>query len=594
MKRSTNNNNSLEISLRKQVKNELLDAHTDTTKEKIFGLSTSPLGRRSFLQKIGTGIAGTIGAGVAFSHGIIQEIAAEDNSIRDRSPKNPFQDKDESRLATLKRLRVRAIERSLRKNPPLQKNNGEEKDYPYIATFTKGLQHDKDGKVLKSAYTEYIEYLQNGSFKKFGEVKLGGERKFVNPFAGICYDLIGSDPTQFAHPPAPRFDSMEGTAEVIELYLISLLRDVPFTDFTGNVDAVNGCRELSQIAECKAPRLNGAVVPETVFKDEFTGKLLGPYISQFLYKDIPYAQKAIKQTYPMYTPGKDYLVNYDEWLSIQNGKLPKEKVVKESIERYILTPRDLATFVHLDFTYQTFLNATLILLGMKTPLSEGNPYKASQTMDGFATFGAPNILTLIAEVATRALKAEWYQKWFVHRRARPEEIGGVLYQYYKNGIDAPLLKSLKSTGVISESVERVGNALLPQAYPEASPLHPAYGSGHAVISGACITLLKAWFDGNFIIPEAVQPSADGLSLSPYNASQLTVEAELDKLGSNIGIGRCFAGIHWRSDSVEGMKLGEEVALSMLREYSVCTREPHQFRFKKLNGSEIRFGRKNLL
>lgn len=32
--------------------------------------------------------------------------------------------------------------------------------------------------------------------------------------------------------------------------------------------------------------------------------------------------------------------------------------------------------------------------------------------------------------------------------------------------------------------------LLPQAYPEGAPTHPAYGAGHAAGSGACATILK--------------------------------------------------------------------------------------------------------
>jgi len=40
------------------------------------------------------------------------------------------------------------------------------------------------------------------------------------------------------------------------------------------------------------------------------------------------------------------------------------------------------------------------------------------------TFGGPHILGLVAEVTIRALKAVWYQKWFVHRRLRPEEYAG--------------------------------------------------------------------------------------------------------------------------------------------------------------------------
>jgi hypothetical protein len=35
---------------------------------------------------------------------------------------------------------------------------------------------------------------------------------------------------------------------------------------------------------------------------------------------------------------------------------------------------------------------------------------------------------------------------------------------------------------------------LPMAFSAGSPPHPAYGAGHASVAGACVTVLKAWFD----------------------------------------------------------------------------------------------------
>ena len=36
---------------------------------------------------------------------------------------------------------------------------------------------------------------------------------------------------------------------------------------------------------------------------------------------------------------------------------------------------------------------------------------------------------------------------------------------------------------LREVFSQYGTYLLPQAYPEGSPLHPAYGSGHATVAG---------------------------------------------------------------------------------------------------------------
>ena len=42
---------------------------------------------------------------------------------------------------------------------------------------------------------------------------------------------------------------------------------------------------------------------------------------------------------------------------------------------------------------------------------------------------------------------------------------------------------------------------LSQAFPEGSPTHPAYPTGHGAVAGACITVLKFFFDGACNIPD---------------------------------------------------------------------------------------------
>ena len=108
-----------------------------------------------------------------------------------------------------------------------------------------------------------------------------------------------------------------------------------------------------------------------------------------------------------------------------------------------------------------------------------------------------------------------------------------------------------------------GNALLPQAFPEGSPTHPAYPAGHSTVAGACCTVLKAFFDEQFVIPDPVEATADGQALDPWVGTDLTVGAEVNKLATNISLARDTAGVHYRSDSINGLALGEQVALAML-------------------------------
>ena len=118
-------------------------------------------------------------------------------------------------------------------------------------------------------------------------------------------------------------------------------------------------------------------------------------------------------------------------------------------------------------------------------------------------------------------------------------------------------------------------------------LASSLSGGTWVIAGACVTVLKAFFHESFIIPNPVVASADGLSLTLYKESNLTVGGELNKLAANIALGRNTAGVHWRSDGIEGLKLGEAVAIGVLRDLRATYRESFGgFSFTRFDGSTI--------
>lgn len=62
------------------------------------------------------------------------------------------------------------------------------------------------------------------------------------------------------------------------------------------------------------------------------------------------------------------------------------------------------------------------------------------------------------------------------------------------------------------------------------------------------------------------PSDGGQTVIPLSPSvPLTVGGELNKLANNIGIGRNIASVHYRSDATESFKLGEQVAIQILKD-----------------------------
>ena len=121
-------------------------------------------------------------------------------------------------------------------------------------------------------------------------------------------------------------------------------------------------------------------------------------------------------------------------------------------------------------------------------------------------------------------------------------------------------------------------------------MHPSYGAGHATVAGACVTVLKALFDDTYVIPNPVVATPDGLSLVPYtgpDADRLTVGGELNKLAANVAIGRNIAGVHWRSDYAESVKLGEALAISVLRDQRLTYGEDFQgYSFTRMDGTKI--------
>lgn len=346
----------------------------------------------------------------------------------------------------------------------------------------------------------------------------------------------------------------------------------------------------------------GRPTAETLFRDDLPGCLQGPYISQFLWLNTPFGAERVERRMRTLLPGSDHATGYAEWLSLQNGCRPSQAARFDPVMRYIRTGRDLAQWVHIDVLYQAYFNAMLILLqppdrsdpttggGLGAPLNPGNPYRGSLTQEGFGTFGGPHIATIVTEPSTRALKGIWFQKWFVHRRLRPEAYGGRVHNTVTGAAAYPVHPDVLDSEALSRIFSRYGTYLLPQAFPEGSPLHPSYGSGHSTVAGACVTMLKAFFDESYVIPNPVVPAADGATLIPYSgpdADSLTVGGELNKLASNVATGRNIAGIHWRTDGNESLKLGEEIAISILRDQKATYKEGFAgLTFTKFDGTRI--------
>ena len=470
---------------------------------------------------------------------------------------------------------------------PDHPTNGDEKAHePAWICYSKGLPHDASGAASRDASRHLWQAVQRRDPKAFEDVPLGGYSKLANPQAAFAFDICGPDSQQLPIAAPPAFSSAAQAAEMVELYWHALTRDVPFERYDSDPLIARAAGEMSKLQAFTGPRQGAAVTPATLFRGFTRGGQIGPYVSQFLWRDLPWTPIRVQQKIRVAAPEKDYLTSWDDWLNIQNGNVYPVNDY-EDVPRYIRTARDLGEYVHRDFTYQAFLGACLILLRMSAPLDGGFRYQYSVSQSGFVTLGASDILNTVATVANVALKAAWFQKWAVHRRLRPEEYGARVDRRARGKGDFPLHIDLLDSTALAMTHAKYGSYLLPQAYPEGAPLHPAFPSGHAAIAGACVTTLKACFAESFVIPNPQVPSADGLSLQPYRGPELTVGGELDKLAENISYARNAAGIHWRTDAADGLRLGEAVAIQMLREMRMMSDDATDaFTLTKLDGTRI--------
>lgn len=494
-----------------------------------------------------------------------------------------------SRKDAVYKLRVDAA--GLEKASPLAAHscNGDEALYESrIANYSKGLPHNDLGEVDADAYDKMIHALETGEQADFEDVPMPGNIKLKNPQAGLAFDMMGPDSNNLYAPPAPEFSGSAIAAEIAELYWMALARDVHFNDY-GSSGIINAAVEdLSGFSGYGGPLSNGQITAQNIFRADLPGVLDGPFLSQFLYKDIPAGPLPRQHTIRTLLP-VDYMTSYGAWLDAQNGVISPEALsggVYDPVARYMRNGRDLAENVHWDWPAQDAIYAIFIIFSLHgsvpaevflantgVPFDQGNPYLGLHKQGGFVTFHIVDAVRMVTEAMSCALKAAWFQKWYVHRRLRPEEFAGRIHNNMNAGTSYPVHDDIFNAGVLAEILGSYGSFLLPQAYPEGAPCHPAYTSGHATWAGAATTILKAFFDEDTVVPGPVTASSDGSALVPYEGGPLTIGGELNKLAWNIATGRNFAGIHWRSDAIEGLYLGEAVAVSLLSTMKSLYNEP---------------------
>ncbi len=556
-----------------------------------------------------------------------------------------FKHKDE-RVAAFKRRVGGACMRDMLgdKNNITKEENGDEKKVPhYAAKYSKGLQHKKNGILSKDgqqSYCKMVHALNNGKQETYNSFDLAENsvRKQVSPQASATFGFMGADSSMDKMPKFPKLCSKEAAVQMLEVYLLAIARDVKFADYgtgqgtdedhDGGSITEKAAQVLTDFGTCyEGPTTEqGVVTPALLFRGNNPGALHGPYISQFLYQPlgIPFGVfppavgldnlpvEIFFETQQKPIPGpKNFGITKKDFVAIQNGQVPVPYAYEDydaTNKRYLCSGRDLGGLVHFDYPYEAYYNALRVLAAHSFPFAPNSPYQngTMKNEEEFANFGPIDVFGLLGDAVQGAIKAAWAHKWRGNRVLRPEAMAGLVHltkktcknkfclnkEIFTDHADVNVLDWVRR---INEE-QGASTCLLPLEYPEGSPQHPSYPAGHAVVAGACITIIKAIFDDQEpillhvapVMPDPLDPSELAIYLGP-DTMKMTVGSELDKLAANIAIGRNFAGVHYRADSDYGMALGEKVAIGILQDHAASFTEQTftGFELTKIDGTRIR-------
>ncbi|MFZ5961969.1 hypothetical protein ACOXXX_03375 [Thalassococcus sp. BH17M4-6] len=241
----------------------------------------------------------------------------------------------------------------------------------------------------------------------------------------------------------------------------------------------------------------------------------------------------------------------------------------------VRTLSDLAAQAHLGDPRQQPLSLALMLLG------QGQPFDESLAAASHRWTG-PRLMALMVTAARRATRALHRQDRRAARDARPAVVAATLALMHESEAmrggpdtrrltealallrrDTPnlltwigRLNAATGTGGFAlpnrDGTETAGwtplqfreNLMLPPLHHDGAALRPADAADRGVILGALVTLLKAFFAGG-------------------DDSRQT--DEFDALAQNLVVGRSVAGGFYGYENAQHLRLGEAVALELLRE-----------------------------
>jgi membrane-associated phospholipid phosphatase len=470
-------------------------------------------------------------------------------------------------------------------------------------------------------YAKFIEAIRTRNQTLLNEV-YSTSSKLVDAHCLFDVELEGRYKSSFVIPPAPSITSLTAAAEILEVYVMALVRNYNFhildpecifyddipQDAKNYLNTLIGYLNRDGIKGNFRYQLvdsNGNITINTLFRGISRGDTIGPYVSQFFYYETAIGNLKLEQKYqcldlseniiPDISNSKYYFGKTEQYFNeIWNGGIKSSALQTKT--KYMTTILDLAMYINRDQIWEAiFVTASLFLsrgvdIGFHT--SSRNP--------GFARFvnlGPVDLYNLLTKATKLAMNSTWVWKWS-QLRPRPEEMAYQIHlakKYASSDLSGSVINfpsALLNNPILEEIATRNnGKYLMPLGYSQGSPFHPSYPGGHATIAGAMVTIMKAWFNCDWLIP-AVVPDLTGENLVMYKLKNddkvqyLRIEDELDKIVTNCSHSRNMAGIHYQSDTEVGILIGEQAAISVLQDEVNKYSDNIAFRFRRRSGEVV--------
>ena len=186
---------------------------------------------------------------------------------------------------------------------------------------------------------------------------------------------------------------------------------------------------------------------------------------------------------------------------MQNGK-PTGKSLTPVAPLYLHDGRGLASYTHDDVLYQAYFIAYLVLSSLNVPLNPGNPYRDSQKPKRLCDIRPARYRGDFDRCGGRGPEGRLVSKMVGPSAASSRSSGGAIVHLAKTGAggtQGQVSNTALQSQAVHPSFTTNHSYLLSQAFPEGSPTHPAYPTGHGTVGGACITALKFFYDGTYKI-----------------------------------------------------------------------------------------------